>query len=502
MDLASFWLSIWSEKSAWPNVLSALAGAASAFLAFKTVRASERQSVSEAHSARSLATMEFVTDGTRHLSTLRRNAFQAKLDHLRSREQNRELSLLLGGEAEASHAIFQMQPMQNDHPVGSGEFEKISRINDRLRQCPYIYNESPHTEIASLFNRLEEISAGVRLGVFDIDTLDSLYGGLVKNSYRQFSDWVTWLRRHLGGRFFDQFDLVLDQLIIRDTAIFRLTEPRALIRLALRGRFRLLKRILSDPDLRRLLTHKQMLTAMTRYGLSSEAQRGLLRSAKNTQLDFDATVRSVIPARKSVKALFENALKESRNMWPVALASSSTPDHRHPDTESWLRHVEATSSRYLICFARRWGGLRKKVVGFLAISDSDRLMEQRSRWQSEFQSAVSGLSDSHLGGLSLPLASPADRELDLSRITQIRYFYVHPDYRGSTTGQGIGRTLLRQALRYIRSELDKTPMLSVLADTDFTATAVHLYRSEGGHYLGSYRDLNDPARDLLHLYAF
>jgi ribosomal protein S18 acetylase RimI-like enzyme len=501
MNLGELWQSLLTGSSAWPNVLSALAGTASAFLAFKTVRASERQSASEANSMRSLATMEFVTDNSRHLSTMRRAAFQAKLNYLRGRQQSDDPALQLWSEnGEASDLGFQMQPLQNVHPRASRKFREISRKNQSLRQCSYTYDETPHTEIAVLFNRLEEISAGVRLGVFDIDTLDSLYGGLIKNSYRQFSDWVSWLRRHLGGRFFDQLDLVLDELIIRDTAIFKLSEPRALAHLLIRARIKLVKDILSNRDLRKQLTQKQTLTLLTRYGLSHSAQRAILRSAKNTQLNFDATIRTTIPARRSVKRLFEMALIESENTWPVALASTS--GQTNTDTESWLRHVEDTSSCYLVCFARRWGGLRKTVVGFLAVSDGDEILQQKARWQSEFRSATKGLSRSDLLGLSLPLEKADDTDLDLSKVAQIRYFYVHPDYRGSSKGQGIGRMLLRQALRYIRSELNKTPMLSVLADTHFTAAAVRLYRAEGGHYLGTYRDLNDPKRNLLHQYIF
>ena len=194
----------------WPNVLSALAGALSAFIAYRTVRSSERQSMSQADLQRQLATISFVTEPTRHLSALRLNAFGEKQTYLNGRQEEvAKLAKSAEVNADAEVLCFRMEPLYPPEPVSREHADRIATLNKALAHRGYIYGVEPHTSISNLFNRLEEISSGIELGVFDFDVLDRLYGGLVSLSYRQFSDWLVWLRRTLGHRFFDQFDILI-----------------------------------------------------------------------------------------------------------------------------------------------------------------------------------------------------------------------------------------------------------------------------------------------------
>ena len=299
--------------------------------------------------------------------------------------------------------------------------------------------------------------------------------------------------------FFDQIDYIIDELIHRDSANYTLNRASVIASIALHGRLRFAAAIIGRPENRRQLTLRQLRQVLSDNKFTPGLTDTVIRAAQNINRGSDTAVYRHLPRRRSIKRLFEHALKESGGVWPVGLARSGLEGSMA--TEKWLQTVEAKASRYVVSYRSSWLGWRREAIGILAIIDGDDLEDEADRWNLELRAAVGDLPSLAQNDLKIPLAEGAEIGWDYSRICQFRYFYVHPQYRRRRNGASLARSMLRLALRDSRLH-GKFAMLGVLGDNNFTAAAVRLYDLEGGHYLGSYRDRGDDNEHLLHLYLF
>ncbi|MDP2816137.1 MAG: hypothetical protein Q8O19_05600 [Rectinemataceae bacterium] len=377
---------------------------------------------------------------------------------------------------------------------------------------PYRDAAEPDKSITDLFNKIEDISNGVQHDIFDAEVLDRMYGGLMNACYRRHSDWMAWVKRKYGPRFYDQSEIIFDKLIWVNSPVYLLARRRVVLFLLSRvdlSAWRFVWRILVHRDVGRTYRDRKGLGRILERHAVDRHETAIRKRAYAPEVTFAQNTKLQRKQIKKLQRLFYAGVESSQGRWPRELSLE-----RHDilgGVADWLSRSEKDWESFFI--AERQIGYRKEIVGFIAIANSISDETDRAQWGAELARTIrshcsDGQADLYklLGEMGIPSLEQQDKKsdviIDISALSPIKAHYVTSEVSSQRNNLPVGRTLLRKAIHHIRHELGKVPIVVVGADDEFGARAMRLYIGEGAHFVGTARDMGRQDGRPVHVFIF
>lgn len=395
----------------------------------------------------------------------------------------------------------------------------VEELNHLLFAKPFELDSEIHKTYAALFNKLEDIANAVNNDLIELNLIDFMYGGMLSNIYRNHSEWLSFIKRRLGARTYDQLDLIIDGILSISGIQYTFRRMGLLLHL-----------IFSDSKKKRALAWKVLFNpsrwrkplsrnAFCRILISNGLQEDIdvltnLARLPSIDISYVQKIKKVQSNRsflRSLFRLFNDCWQKSEGVWPVGM-QEYTADRQKLEKlmfKRWLVHFVESVDYYITAKKKKlfW---RSDVVGFIAISTSNSVKKQEKRWNGEILSAIKNTGrkntskvEEYLFHMGIPyMQKEGVICLNFSKIAMLKAFYVHSKYRNAESYEPVGRKMLRKSLSFCRYELGVVPILTVLADSKFTEKAIELYVGEGGAYLGTTRDAGKAENHLMHVFVF
>ncbi|MFD0797173.1 hypothetical protein ACFQZJ_06865 [Maribacter chungangensis] len=506
--------SIISEYYSEVNLIITTIAAVSTFLAalfaYRSIRQVATLNKQQALTQIKKSTLEFVSDKNLNLGELSRTAYNSMIEEknylsnsVKDIEDNLNLSeynISLSTKRTIVSKVQSGIPLSYVHGI---PYELVENVNQKL-----IFNgfsEKCHRSMANLFNRLEEVSNAINASLLDLDLFDKMYGGFLSQIYKDHSDWLVYIKRKLGFRFFDQLDVLVNLIFYKSTEFYNLKKKAFLFKLPFlgnEGRSFFVFIIKNWNKLPASIDRKKLIEYSLNHGLISKIDR-IGHLTKINSIFIKECSKNGLKKKqcKKVAKLFKDSVESSKGVWPVGVTNDAE------DLNKWVGEMQKSWDVSFLAYEKI--NLRKVLIGFIGISNPATVCLKLSRWKGETTSALKfGLEkgtdiEEQLNKIFIPtVKEEGEVIIDFTKIAMIKSLYVHQKFRVSENKNSIGRKLLRKAINHCRIELNSIPLLTVIADREFTEKAIKLYTEEGGSFLGTCRDGNQKQGHLMHIFVF
>jgi hypothetical protein len=472
------------------------------------------------------STVSYITDNSYNLSTLSNKAIRLVSQHQPTRNSSddyfnehfnlQEYTLPASTKQRIINKIRQRVPLNYTQGI---PHDLVNILNETcLINVVINYSRETDRALIDLFNRLEEISNGVNTEIFDVDLVNEMYGGLISIVYLDHIEWIVLTKRKLGFRIYDQFDNLYTLLLERNTEQFCLTKITFLLRLILHSKsgFNLALKVFRNKGKMKHTLNRKQLRKFLIDTSSIDLYNFVCEKSKDKNIRFKEYYFKNRISRRSktkLKKLFLDSLIASNGEWPVGIVEYrrgrklKPEDIEDEEISQWVSDLTKVWDYTYIAYNKKF--LSTEYIGAISVSTSETLCLTPERFSDEILSAVSSMHENNfdaqcrlLKNAQIPFTvSFGEATIDVSKMALIRSLYVTTQYRDNSN-YSIGRKLLRNAISYCRNNLHLIPFLTVLADSEYTEKAISLYVAEGGSFIGTCRDRNDPNGHLMHIFIF
>ena len=488
--------------------LAALSTFLAALFAYRSIKQVASLNREQSKTQKRKSTLDFVSDKNLNLGEMSRIAYNAIVQekpHLNN--DDKKLIELLGLDnydisRSTKRAILDKVklgiPLSYIHGI---PIDLVESINQRLVFTGF--SSESHRPIANLFNRLEEVSNAINANLLDLDMFDKMYGGFLFHIYEDYSDWLVYIKRKLGFRFFDQLDVLISLLFEKSIENYNIKKINNLIKLFIQGRaerafaFFILKNWNKIPT---TINRKKLIEYSLKFQLSKSLDK-LSRISKVNSVIIEEKINKDLNSRrlKKITNLFADSVLSSNEVWPVGVKNDPG------SIKNWIYSIKEDWDISFLAYYKQ--KLKKELVGFIAISKPKTVVLNLPRWNAETISAANfGLEipiEEYFNKIFVPyLKVDGELQVNFEKFAMMKSLYVHNQFRKSSNNNSIGRKLLRSAINYCRIELNAIPFLTVIADREYSEKAIKLYIGEGGSFIGTCRDGNKKNGHLMHVFIF
>lgn len=362
-------------------------------------------------------------------------------------------------------------------------------------------------KLSNFLNLLEEIANGVNTRIFDFQILNKMYGGLFLSSYTRLAFFIRRCRRQIGKgksfRLYDQLEILVDRLLEYQGAAFTTYTPRTMARLFFLGpRFWPLM-------LRRFNTYDALVAELAKRDLLDRASE-IANSAIHDDVFF-----LIVPGERAKKKrtfdglvnLYKEVYASTNGVWPIFDRGNS---NHNESVKEWVTSRLVDADCMILALQRRLFR-RSAIIGAVGLRSLNRASDaDHAHWNSDILSAIEDfsvdLSDQaeFLHGFGVPISqtningSAKKWIVDPDRLTILHALAVSPEWKG----RHVGRRLFRHAISYAHLKMQKTVLLNVIADEPAMESAIALYDSEGGDFIGSHQDWGRLEFHRMYMYIF
>jgi len=498
------------------SAAASVAAGLTAFLSFLSIRQMRKFNEQEHIYNIKAKTIDYVGDSEVGIASLSRKPHKFYKKHYSFLGlSSDEIIKMLKLDAEHNQVKLAMRHIQSRTPMQFGPTKFSSaKINKMLVTKPFVSPSEADEAISKLMNKMEDIANGVNTGLLDIDLIDFMYGGMISTLYRRHSEWISFVKRIYGFRTYDQFDTLIDKLLYRSCSEYSFFRFRVIVKLFFcgsQGRNLAWNIVRHSDRWKNHLSRNAFMQLIERYSLNKHLNF-FSKHCLNSSIFIDkirpiAALKKNKRMKQSFMDLFHDCIICSNGVWPVGLQYDRENNNKLDQDvfNNWYGYITDYTDYFVAA-----NNSKKRLIGFIGISGSQNLQKNASRWQEEIFSALQDTlsltrdeASSYLSKLGVPVIGIGEKlEVDLQKVAMLKTFYVHQDFRKENCRLSIGRLMLRRAISFCRNELNCVPMLTVLADTEFTEKAISLYVAEGASYLGFTFDAGDVNNHKVHVFIF